>query len=224
MSPEFTIRLCIELFIKNHYICELNILYFRMNGSQNIKNNIILSIFKDVKTVFRLSDIALLVGEKDFESLNKKMNYYVQTGKLLNPRKGIYAKPNYNNEELACLLYTPSYISLEYVLQKEGVLFQFDSRITSVSYLSRSINVQDKTFIYRKIKGEIIANTKGISRQINQVNIANGERAFLDLLYLNKNYYFDNLNPLNKTKVYDLLPIYMSKALTDRVKNLFPDD
>lgn len=189
-----------------------------------MKNNIILSIFQDVKTVFRLRDIALLVGEKDFESLNKKLNYYVRTGKLLNPRKGIYAKPNYNSEELASLLYTPSYISLEYVLQKAGVIFQFDTRITIISYLSRSIDVEDKTFIYRKIKGEIIANTKGISRQINQVNIATGERAFLDLLYLNKNYYFDNLNPLNKKTVYELLPIYMSKALADRVKKLFPDD
>lgn len=195
-----------------------------MCGSQNIKNNIILSIFKDVKTVFRLRDIALLVGEKDFESLNKKLNYYVRTGKLLNPRKGIYAKPNYSSEELACLLYTPSYISLEYVLQKTGVLFQFDSRITSISYLSRSVDIEDKTFIYRKIKGEIIANTQGISRQMNQVNMATGERAFLDLLYLDKNYYFDNLNPLNKGKVFELLPFYRSKALSDRVKKLFPDD
>jgi hypothetical protein len=195
-----------------------------MIGSRNIKNNFILSIFKDEKTVFRLRDIALLVGEKDFESLNKKLNYHVRTGKLLNPRKGIYAKPNYNSEELACLLYTPSYISLEYVLQKAGVVFQFDSRITSISYLSRSIDVEDNSFIYRKIKGEIIADTKGISRQKNQVNIATSERAFLDLLYLNKNYYFDNLNPLNKGKVFELLPVYGSKALTDRVKKLFPDD
>ena len=210
--------------IKSCYICELNILLFRMNSSQNTENNIILSIFKDVKTVFRLTDIALMLGEKNFESLNKKLNYYVRTGKLLNPRKGLYAKPNYSSEELACILYTPSYISLEYVLQKSGVIFQFDSRITTISYLSRTIEVEDKTFMYRKIKGEIMANTKGISRQIDQVNIASGERAFLDLLYLNKAYYFDNLNPLNKAKVYDLLPIYMSKALTDRVKNIFPDD
>jgi len=195
-----------------------------MNSSLNIKNNIILAIFQDVKTVFRLRDIALLVGEKDFESLNKKLNYYVRTNKLLNPRKGIYAKPNYSSEELACVLYTPSYISLEYVLQKAGVLFQFDSRITSVSYLSRNIEIEDKTFVYRKIKGEIMANTKGIVRQIDQVNIASSERAFLDLLYLNKDNYFDNLNPLNKTTVYNLLPIYMSKALTDRVEKLIPDD
>ncbi len=195
-----------------------------MTGSPNRINNIILSIFQDEKTVFRLRDIALLVGEKDFESLNKKLNYYVRTNKLLNPRKGIYAKPNYSSEELACVLYTPSYISLEYVLQKAGVLFQFDSRITSVSYLSRNIEIEDKTFVYRKIKGEIMANTKGIVRQIDHVNIASSERAFLDLLYLNKDYYFDNLNPLNKTTVYNLLPFYMSKALTDRVKKLIPDD
>lgn len=195
-----------------------------MNGSQNIKNNIILSIFKELKTVFRLRDIALILGEKDFESLNKKLNYYVRTGKLLNPRKGIYAKPNYSSEELACVVYTPSYISLEYVLQKAGVIFQFDSRITTISYLSRSIKIENKTFIYRKIKGEIMVNTRGIFRQIDQVNIASGERAFLDLLYLNKTYYFDNLNPLNKELVYNLLPIYMSKALTDRVKNVFSDD
>ncbi len=72
-----------------------------MTGSLYTTNNIILSIFQDVKTVFRLRDITLMVGEKDFESLNKKLNYYARTGKLLNPRKGIYAKPNYSSEELA---------------------------------------------------------------------------------------------------------------------------
>jgi hypothetical protein len=214
----------IELIIKNSYICELNMLFICMYGSHIMKNNVILSIYKEVRTVFRLRDVALILGEMDFESLNKKLNYYVRTGKLLNPRKGIYAKPDYSIEELACILYTPSYISLEYVLQKAGVLFQFDSRITTISYLSRSVEVQEQTFVYRKIKGEIIASTRGISRQINHVNIATAERAFLDLLYLNKDYYFDNLNPLNKTKVYDLLPIYMSKALTDRVIKLLPDD
>ncbi|MEZ5070104.1 MAG: hypothetical protein R2751_03820 [Bacteroidales bacterium] len=152
------------------------------------------------------------------------MNYYVRTGKLLNPRMGIYAKANYNPEELACLLYTPSYISLEYVLQKAGVVFQYDSRITTISYLSRQIEVDDMTIIYRKLKGEIIANMKGISRQSNQVNIATTERAFLDLLYLNKNYHFDNLHPLNQKNTFDLLPVYRSNALTDRVKKLFQDD
>ena len=57
-----------------------------------------------------------------FQSLNKKLNYYVLMGKLLNPRRGIYTKPDYNPEELACVVYTPSYISLEYVMQKSGLM------------------------------------------------------------------------------------------------------
>ncbi len=195
-----------------------------MNNSQNKKNDVILSIYKDSKTVFRLKDIALITGESDFQSLNKKLNYSVRTGKLQNPRKGIYTKPDYSKEELACTIYTPSYISLEYVLQKAGILFQHDSRTTVISYLSRSIDVEDNTYLYRKIKGEILVNTNGIIRQNNQINIASAERAFLDLLYLNANYYFDNLDPLNMENVNKLLPIYNSNSLIKRVKKLFPND
>ncbi len=195
-----------------------------MFGSRKIKDNIILTIYKDIRTVFRLNDIAMIAGETSFNSLNKKLNYYVRTGKLQNPRKGIYTKPNYSTEELACTIYTPSYISLEYVLQKAGIVFQYDSRITVVSYLSRTIDVSGREYIFRKVKGEILANPAGIDRQENQINIATTERAFLDLIYLNKDYYFDNLNPLKKQLIYKLLPLYQSKALTERVNKILKND
>lgn len=179
-----------------------------------------MSIYKDKRSVFRLNDIAMLVGETDFQSINKKLNYYVRTGKLANPRKGIYAKEEYKPEELACIIYTPSYISLDYVLQKAGVVFQYDSGITAISYLSRSINVDETTFRYHKIKGVVLVNTSGIHRLDSQVNIASAERAFLDTMYLNTEYYFDNLNPLSKKSIYKLLPIYQSNALTKRVKKI----
>lgn len=195
-----------------------------MSSSQTTISNIVLAVYQDIRTVFRLNDIAQLVGETNFQSLNKRLNYYVRTGKLQNPRKGIYTKPNYNPEELACTIYTPSYISLEYVLQRAGIVFQYDTRISTVSYLSRSIEVTGQTYLFRKIKGEILVNTMGILRQDNQINIASAERAFLDLLYLNKNYYFDNLNPLSKQLIFRLLPIYQSKALTLRVNKLLKND
>ena len=191
-----------------------------MYSSRKINQDIVLSVYKDKRSVFRLNDIALLVGETNFQSLNKKLNYYVLTGKLFNPRRGIYTKPDYNPEELACVVYTPSYISLEYVMQKSGVIFQYDSTITAISYLSRSIEVNDQTFRFRKMKGEILVNTAGINRQEDQINIASAERAFLDVMYLNKEYYFDNLSPLNKKTVNKLLSIYQSKALTERVKKI----
>ena len=191
-----------------------------MFSSRNTNKDVVLSIYKDNRTVFRLNDIALLVGETNFQSLNKRLNYYVHRGKLQNPRKGIYAKPNFRSEELACSIYTPSYISLEYVLQKAGILFQFYSQITSLSYLSRSIEVTGRTYIFRKIKGEILVNTAGIIRHDNHINIASAERAFLDLLYLEKDSYFDNLKPLKKSRVYDLMPLYNSKALSERTAKL----
>ena len=189
--------------------------------SSPIENSdIILSIYQDVRTVFRLRDVALLTGNTNFQSINQKLNYHVRTGKLQNPRKGIYAKPGYNVEELACTLYTPSYISLEYVLQKAGILFQYDTRITAVSYLSRSIRVENQTYSYRKIKGDLMVNALGIIRKNNQVNIATPERALLDLLYLDSGYYFDNTNPVDKNLVYKLLPLYQSKALTTRATKI----
>jgi hypothetical protein len=197
---------------------------FRMSGSQNNNNGILPAIYQDSKTVFRLIDIAMLTGGIDFQRLNKSLNYFVRTGKLDNPRKGIYTKTSFSNEELANTIYTPSYVSLQYVLQREGVIFQYDSGITSVSYLSRNINVGNKQLSYRKIKETILVNTTGLLQKEGIVNIASPERAFLDLLYLESQFYFDNLNSLDKKLVFKILPIYESKALTRRVEKLMKND
>lgn len=192
-----------------------------MYSSHVAVSNIVLAIYRENRTVFRLRDIAILTGETDFQSLNKKLNYYVRTGKLGNPRKGIYTKPGYKREELACSIFTPSYVSLEYVLQKAGIIFQYDSRITAVSYLNRSVEVEGQAYVFRKIKQVTLVNTSGIIRQPDHINIASPERAFLDLLYLDKDYYFDNVNPLNRDLIMKLLPVYGSKALNTRIKKLF---
>lgn len=111
-----------------------------MYSSRN--NDLVLAIYNDQRTVFTLNDIALLIGESDFNSLNKRIHYFVGRGKLQRPRKGVYVNKGYNPEELACKLYTPSYISLQYILQEAGVVFQFDSTITSISYLSRTVEIE----------------------------------------------------------------------------------
>lgn len=200
------------------YICELNIGNIPMFSSQN--NKMLYEILNDKRTVYTLPDIAMLVEESNFESLNEKINYYIKTKRLHRPRKGIYVKSNYNPLELACRLYTPSYISLEYVLQQAGIIFQYDSTITAVSYLSRRLSFDNNDYSYRKIKNEIIVDTTGIE-QVNYINIATPERAFLDTLYLNGHYYFDNLRLLNRELVAQLLPIYNSKALRARVIKQF---
>jgi hypothetical protein len=182
--------------------------------------DLIYQIYKDRRTVFRLRDVAMLTGETDSTSLNQRLNYFVRTQKLQNPRKGIYCKPDYNPAELACRIFVPTYISLEYVLQQAGVVFQFDSRITMLSYLSREIEVDGQRISYRKIKGVVLIETQGIERGDTGVNIATPERAFLDMIYLNGSMYFDNLRPLNPEKIKQILPIYQSKTMSKTVKKL----
>lgn len=181
----------------------------------------LLQVYQSPRSVFSLADIALLTGESDPISLTKKIHYQVGKGNLKNPRKGLYTKPIYDPAALACTLYTPSYLSLDYVLQKEGIIFQYDSAITAVSYLSRVVEIDGRQIKYRKIKDAVLLNTTGIISNPNGLNIATKERAFLDMLYLNGEMYFDSINTLNKKTVLDLLSIYESKALEKRVKKMF---
>jgi len=191
-----------------------------MSGSRNNKKDIILSIYQDERKVFRLVDIAMITGETKLQVLVKKMNYYVGKEKIQNPRKGVYTKTAYDPLELACKLYSPSYISMQYVLQRAGILFQYDSQITAVSYLSRRLEIEKQSYRYRKLKASILVNITGISQE-NNSNIALPERAFLDLLYLEPNFYFDNTNNLDISLMNKLLPVYQSKALTERYKKHF---
>lgn len=184
-------------------------------------NNFILELYKRKETIFKLSDIALYFPEENPDYLSERMSYYRRTGRLVSPRRGIYAKPNYNPLELANRLYTPSYISLEYVLQRSGIIFQYDSRYTSVSYLSREIEIDGKKFSYRRIKEDIIMGMAGIVHNNNGINIATPERALLDTLYLNGESYFDNLSSIDIQLLYQIVPTYNSSALGKRVAKLF---
>jgi hypothetical protein len=182
--------------------------------------NFILELYKDERTVFTLKDIAMLLNESNYDSLKQKIYYYVKTKAIVSLRKGIYAKENYNKEELACKLYTPAYISLEYVLVKAGIIFQYSETLTQLSYLSRKIEVGVINLQYRKIKDEFLYNPAGITRYPTGVNIACPERAIIDILYLNKNYHFDNLSSVNTELLKELLKNFASPNLTDRVLDI----
>lgn len=189
-------------------------------SSLSKKKDWLLQLYQSPRSVFGLADVALLTGESNSISLTKKLHYQVGKGNLKNPRKGLYTKPIYEPAAIACTLCTPSYLSLDFVLQKEGVIFQYDSSITAVSYLSRVLEIDGWKIKYSKIKDSILFNTTGVISYPNGLNVAIKERAFLDMVYLNGELYFDSLHTLNTKLVFDMLPIYESKALEKRVKKL----
>ncbi|MFH1896335.1 MAG: hypothetical protein ABH814_02595 [bacterium] len=183
-----------------------------------MRDNFLLKLYKIPQTVFSLSELCLFFPTTPYNNLKRRLNYYVLSGSLLHLRKAIYAKEGFNPLEIPGKIYTPSYISLETVLAFEGVIFQADSTISCVSYLSRRISVADTPIVYRQIKSSVLTNPQGVETK-NGYSTATKERAFLDALFLFRNYYFDNLNGLNWSKVLNLQKIYKNRELEKRVSD-----
>ena len=179
----------------------------------------ILNILRSNKTVFSFQDILLASKDKNPDLLIRRLNYYIKKGELYSIRKGLYAKDkNYNRFEAANKIYTPSYISFETVLGKAGVTFQYYSQVFAASYLTREITADGQIYSYRKIKDSVLTDNAGIEQKDNYA-IATPERAFLDIVYLNKDYHFDNLSTLNWNKILEILPIYANKRMEKDIKS-----
>jgi hypothetical protein len=160
------------------------------------------------QTVFSFKELMLLWGGIDGRTARARVHYYVKNNDLYHLRRGLYAKDkNYERFELATRIFTPSYISFETVLGAGGITFQYFDRIFVASYQSKEIVCDTQTFVFKTIKSSIITDLAGIENR-ERYYIASLERAFLDVVYLNKDYHFDNLSPLDWDKVYRLLPIY----------------
>lgn len=179
-------------------------------------NDLILQLYSRAETVFTLDEISQLFPNVSYESLRDRLYYFTKTGKLKRLHSGIYAKKEYDPLEFANKIYKPSYISLETVLAKGRVIFQHYETIFLASYLTRTIKVNSTDIQYRQIKGEVLTNTLGIEQKVGYF-IATLERAFLDAVYIYKNYHFDNLGAINWEKVENLKKIYKSKAFEKRV-------
>ena len=173
-----------------------------------MERDYLLDLMRSKSTIFTTKDVSLLWEEPNVNFVRKKMYRYLKTGKLYSLRKGVYAKAkNYEKYELATKILTPSYISFETVLAKVGVVFQFYGQIFVASYLTRELTIDGQTYIFKKIKDPILTSRIGIDAKENYF-MASPERAFLDVVYLNKEYYFDNLLSINWDKVDEILPIY----------------
>ncbi len=178
-------------------------------------------ILRSRQTIFSTKDVALLWGEEKKQMVAIRLNKYVRAGKLFRIRRGIYAKDkNYNRFELATRIYTPSYISFETILTRAGINFQFYDSIFVASYVTRDIEAGDQKISFIRMKDYVLSNTAGIEHT-DGIAMAIKERAFLDRIYISKDYHFDNLNALDWNKVFEILPIYNNKRMEKKVKQYF---
>lgn len=178
-------------------------------------------LLRTKKTVFVIQELSYLWKINNPDTLKSKIYLLAKNKKLMVLRKGIYAfSADYDKFELAGKLKSPSYVSLETVLYKAGIIFQYSTAVTSMSNVTKTIRCQGVDYIYHKIKDEILFS-KVCMEVLDAYYIAAPEKAFLDTIYLDGSYYFDNLDSINWEKCFSLVKIYKNKALERRLKGYY---
>lgn len=150
-------------------------------------------------------------------------------GLFIRLKRGVYALKTDlpSEEEIANVLYKPSYISLEYALAYYDMLPEMPYRVTSVTTKpTRLFTTTHLTFGYYTIKKEAYRGYGLVKTETKSFLIADREKALLDYLYfetLGKRPHNDRLilKHINKEKVMDYAPRYQRKSLIHYVKDIY---
>lgn len=171
------------------------------------------------KTVFTYHDIQTILWISNKDTIKSLFARWVKLWVFQNISKWIYALQNFDNLELAIKLKKNSYISFETVLKKEWIIFQdYGNTIFIASDQSTNKRILNKQFTYLKLKSSILTNPIWITNKWNYM-IASAERAICDRLYLSSNYYFDNIEHIDKEKLQEISQIYNKRVIL-QVNNL----
>lgn len=166
----------------------------------NSKKTKIETIFSAVKTLpyFNLDDLASL--EKNKVYLKILLSRYNKSGKAIRLKKGVYVAKNYidrleksdgisaYSEFLAGVLYSPSYLSLDYILYKHNILTEMPVNFTAVTKKkTASFSNNFGNFFYHKIKDKLFSGYETRKEGDFVIFLASKAKALFDWLYLRKN-------------------------------------
>lgn len=153
------------------------------------------ALLKQDKKTFHAADLSLLWGIDNQNTLNMTLKRFVDRGILIRIHKGFYSTVPISKLNLLDLgfayLNTYSYVSLETILVREGLIFQDVKYITYVSAKSDTFELNGVKYKSRQLKDTFLNNTAGVIK-VNGHYEATIERAVADILYYNPKYYFDN--------------------------------
>jgi len=126
-------------------------------------------------------------------ALYRDIKRWLRNGQLIQLKRGLYVTGNYYQnvpdkqtylEFIANQLKYPSYLSLEYVLQKYSVLSESVYTITSVSRKkTKSFKNQLGLFTYAKIKDDLFTGFKVVNKSGFEIKEASKAKALFDWLY-----------------------------------------
>lgn len=190
-----------------------------------LKRNICVFTATEIERIFQTSPHAT----KHF------LETQVNNDFLLRLKQGIYALKTDppSEEEIANVLYKPSYISFEYALSYYHLLPEMPYTVTSATTKpTRLLAASDRYFSYRTIKREAYTGYILIKQEDKSFLIAEKEKALVDYLYFialqkisgserllenlkDKGYY--RLQELDKDKINDYIKLYANERLSNFV-------
>jgi hypothetical protein len=163
------------------------------------------------KRIFKLAETLPLFGAADLAPIGENKAYlnitlsrFVKRGTMVHLRKNLYVARNYLDnadrkgvfsdyvEFIANRLYSPSYLSLDYVLHENNMLTEMPRNITSVGLRKTDQFSNDLgNFIYHKVKEELFLGFAVIKKGNFSILKATKAKALFDFLYLRKRMLLD---------------------------------
>ncbi len=184
-----------------------------MNNAQRLKK-----LTNSGKTVFSLQGLRGL-WQSTSASAKVTAKRMIEQDLIIKAAKGYYAlDKNFNIHELANLIISPSYVSLNTALFYHGVAFQVSTLISSVALLNYKRKVGEKLLNYHSMKKELFLNLEGIDYKKN-IAIASVERAVLDCFYFGLLPNLDNFDKINIAKLKKL-SLFYPKVVQKQVKKV----
>lgn len=166
------------------------------------------SILKDnLKTLFLTKDMLRSLSDENEESINKSITRWIKSGDLVKLKNGLYiSKENVDSysstegftELIANKLRTPSYVSLEYVLAKYGILTEAIYAVTSLTLKTgRKYSNPTGEYIYRNIRKELFTGYTAMRFLNYTYYIATKEKALFDYIYFSIDTLPEDLENIN---------------------------
>lgn len=145
-----------------------------------------------IKTpVFSRNDVVKLFSDESKSHISTQLYRMTKRGDLIGIKRGHYMFPNSKVDEffIANRLYTPSYVSLESVLNITGIIPDIVATVTSLTTVtSKKLHTPVGDFSYSKISKELFFGYKSTLDQQSGFfyDIASPEKALLDYIYIRR--------------------------------------
>lgn len=180
----------------------------------------------DQRGVFSISDISNMMPMGSALAVNRTLNRLVKEGVLIKIQRGIYVTPQFDMGVLSRRIAPKSYVSMDTVLARNGLIGTVSKYSFSVVDIRRGRTIQTPRGPIRfyAIQSDL---QFGFEYQ-NAVAFADSEKAFLDILYFytkGQRFVIDPRNEvdaskLNRKKINAYLKRYKNPKFIQFVKGL----